>query len=53
MDAVVSERGSRFTRAVLHAIVLLAAWWLGVRRFFRGPPTAGLTATTAEPPRPG
>jgi hypothetical protein len=25
MDAVVSERGSRFTRAVLHAIVLLAA----------------------------
>ena len=35
------------------AIVLLAAWWLGVRRFFRGPPSASLAAPPAEPPRPG
>ena len=35
------------------AIVLLAAWWLGVRRFFRGPPAAILSAGPVEPPRPG
>jgi hypothetical protein len=27
------------TVAIVAPIVLAAGWWLGVRRFFRGPPT--------------
>jgi amino acid transporter len=35
------------------AILLAAAWWLGVRRFFRGPSATAIAAGTAEPSRPG
>ncbi len=32
--------------------LLAAAWWLGVRRFFGGPPKAAIAAGTDEPARP-